>query len=373
VVDADGKPFDEYAPGLARVTGGFFDYEANKAEFNYLDHLGTPRLSTDYTGAVVRTEGVLMGPFGDNFTETNTSLDFTGFAGGFWDSENNGEHFGAREYQNTHGSWLSPDPAGMAAVDPSNPQTWNRYAYVMNNPLSYIDPWGLYCTVPDGSGPGSEAGSAPCKGGSGTYMWGAGAGPGTDGGSSGGFNGSGSVGTESIGLSWGDTGATFQSWSDPLAGTAGFYGGLSNTTSSGGGSWWGANNGTNNSILTPRQQKALHCIGQAAAAKGVSIALDVAGSIPGFGNLFSGTVEGIQALNAGYYGTVALANAGNTLLNPSASGAANTAATVGLTVGSLALNGSKVIPVLGTAVSLVSLGYDAIKAVQVYQQCMGPG
>jgi hypothetical protein len=56
-------------------------------------------LSTDYTGAVVCTEGVLMGPFGDNFTETFTSLDFTGFAGGFWDAENNGDHFGAREYQ----------------------------------------------------------------------------------------------------------------------------------------------------------------------------------------------------------------------------------------------------------------------------------
>lgn len=99
-----------------------------------------------YTGAVVRTEGVLMGPFGDSFTETNTSLDFTGFADGFWDTENNGEHFGAREYQNIHGSWLSPDPAGMAAVDPSNPQTWNRYAYVGNDPLSYIDPLGLVRT-----------------------------------------------------------------------------------------------------------------------------------------------------------------------------------------------------------------------------------
>ena len=82
-----------------------------------------------------------------------------------------------------------------------------------------------------------------------------------------------------------------------------------------------ANNG-NQPLLTPNQQKALHCIGQAAAQKGLSIALDVAGSIPGFGNLFSGTVEGIQALNAGYYGTVSLANAGNTLLNPSVSGAA---------------------------------------------------
>jgi len=51
------------------------------------------------------------------------------------------------------GRWISPDPAGLAAVDPSNPQSWNRYAYVGNNPLSMIDPLGLNgCTVnPSGS------------------------------------------------------------------------------------------------------------------------------------------------------------------------------------------------------------------------------
>jgi RHS repeat-associated protein len=89
-----------------------------------------------------------MGPYGDNFTETLSTLDFTGFAGGFWDSENNGEHFGAREYENTHGSWLSPDPAGLAVVDISNPQSWNRYAYVLDNPVSYADPTGLFRVGP---------------------------------------------------------------------------------------------------------------------------------------------------------------------------------------------------------------------------------
>jgi hypothetical protein len=38
---------------------------------------------------------------------------------------------------------MSPDPAGLAAVDPSNPQSWNRYSYVGNNPLNSIDPFGL--------------------------------------------------------------------------------------------------------------------------------------------------------------------------------------------------------------------------------------
>jgi hypothetical protein len=137
-----------------------------------------------------------------------------------------------------------------------------------------------------------------------------------------------------------------------------------------------ANNG-NQPLLTPNQQKALHCLGQTVKAKGLSIGLDVAGSIPGFGNLFSGAAAGIQGLNAAYYGTVSLANAGNTLLNPSASGAANTAATAGFAVASLTLSGSKAIPVVGTIVSLGFLAYDIAGpggAISTYQQCMaGPG
>ena len=35
------------------------------------------------------------------------------------------------------------DPAGLAAVDATNPQTWNRYAYVGNTPITAIDPLGL--------------------------------------------------------------------------------------------------------------------------------------------------------------------------------------------------------------------------------------
>jgi RHS repeat-associated protein len=50
--------------------------------------------------------------------------------------------FPAREYE-YQGRWVSPDPAGLAAVDPTNPQSWNRYAYVANNPLAYVDPSGM--------------------------------------------------------------------------------------------------------------------------------------------------------------------------------------------------------------------------------------
>jgi hypothetical protein len=46
---------------------------------------------------------------------------------------------------------LSPDPAGLNAADPNNPQSWNRYAYALNNPLSNIDPTGLECVWDNGS------------------------------------------------------------------------------------------------------------------------------------------------------------------------------------------------------------------------------
>jgi RHS repeat-associated protein len=145
LLDPSGVPIAEYEGSTpSRFTGGFFTYANNTTYFNRTDNLGTSRLTTDYTGAVQRTEGVLMGPFGDGFSETGSQfVDFAGFAGGMWDSENNSDHFGAREYAKTQGRWLTPDPAGLAVVNPTDPQTWNRYAYVNNNPTTFIDPSGL--------------------------------------------------------------------------------------------------------------------------------------------------------------------------------------------------------------------------------------
>jgi RHS repeat-associated protein len=52
--------------------------------------------------------------------------------------------FPAREYHPGEGRWISPDPAGVAAADPTQPQSWNRYAYVLNDPTSNVDPSGLW-------------------------------------------------------------------------------------------------------------------------------------------------------------------------------------------------------------------------------------
>jgi RHS repeat-associated protein len=70
-----------------------------------------------------------------NFTGQNEDLT-TGSSGDLYD-------FAYREYHPIHGRWISPDPAGLGAVNLANPQSWNRYAYTNGSPLNSVDPLGL--------------------------------------------------------------------------------------------------------------------------------------------------------------------------------------------------------------------------------------
>lgn len=63
------------------------------------------------------------------------------FTGQMRDQETTLDWFIARAMSGAQGRFQSPDP-GNAGADPSDPQTWNAYAYVANNPLSYTDPSG---------------------------------------------------------------------------------------------------------------------------------------------------------------------------------------------------------------------------------------
>ncbi len=86
---------------------------------------------------------------------TNSFQDLS-FTGQNNDTVSNLYDFLFREYHPVQGRWISPDPAGLAAVDPMNPQTWNRYAYVGNSPLTSIDANGLVTL------PGCEEGDLGC-------------------------------------------------------------------------------------------------------------------------------------------------------------------------------------------------------------------
>jgi len=108
------------------------------AYIRHSDHLGSSRLAT--TPARTMYASAAYAPYGEAYAQAGaTDLSFTGqdqdTTSGMYD-------FMLRKYNPVQGRWLSPDPAGLGAVDPANPQTWNRYAYVGNNPLSLIDPLG---------------------------------------------------------------------------------------------------------------------------------------------------------------------------------------------------------------------------------------
>jgi len=61
----------------------------------------------------------------------------TGFTGKERDAETGLDYFGARYFSAAQGRFTSPDSPSYLKL--SYPQTWNLYAYAVNNPLSYVD------------------------------------------------------------------------------------------------------------------------------------------------------------------------------------------------------------------------------------------
>src|SRR5439155_18940473 len=55
------------------------------------------------------------------------------------DTEGSRYHDHARSHDYGLGRFLSPDAVGGT---PANPQSWNRYAYTLGNPMKYVDPDG---------------------------------------------------------------------------------------------------------------------------------------------------------------------------------------------------------------------------------------
>jgi RHS repeat-associated protein len=126
-------------PGGARAVYN----SSGLAYYRHADHLGSSRLAT--TPSRTKQYDVAYAPYGEDYNGSGTQdLGFTDenqdTVKGGWST--NLYDFMLREYRTAHGRWTSPDPAGLAATNPANPQSWNRYAYVNNNPLAYVDPDG---------------------------------------------------------------------------------------------------------------------------------------------------------------------------------------------------------------------------------------
>lgn len=145
VYDAMGRIVAEYAN--AAPAGGGTSYVT-------ADALGTPRVVTGATAAVKARHDYL--PFGEEIGGPQVGLKGGRGAGQMYvadsvrqkftgkerDAERGLDYFIARDYAGGHGRFTSPDPL-MRSMNPANPQSLNRYAYVQNNPTSFVDPGGL--------------------------------------------------------------------------------------------------------------------------------------------------------------------------------------------------------------------------------------
>lgn len=132
VYDAQGKLVAEYANQIT-----------NNPEVSYLtsDHLGSLRINTDKNGNVTARHDYQ--PFGEEIQRTVYDSDevrkkFTSYER---DNETDLDFAEARYYSKNHGRFTTIDPE-LQSMKAVIPQSWNRYTYVLNNPILFIDPNG---------------------------------------------------------------------------------------------------------------------------------------------------------------------------------------------------------------------------------------
>ena len=166
--EALGPPSPAYADGLAlyqpilavhiqelrnRVLNAWQSGGGVDIRWLVNDRLGTPRMVFDQSGSLANVSRREYLPFGEELGAgvggRTTGLGYTSsdgarqkFTGYERDAETGLDYAQARYYASTQGRFTSIDPLAASARI-RNPQTWNRYSYVLNNPPKFVDPDGL--------------------------------------------------------------------------------------------------------------------------------------------------------------------------------------------------------------------------------------
>ena len=243
------------------------------------------------------------------------------------DQESGLDYFGARYYGSSMGRFMSPDPSQLHFADPTNPQSLNLYAYVVNNPLGYIDPDGLHfecftvtITPTDDTDTSHQSQTRTCK--------------------------------------WVD-----DPHQDLLSGGV-MTGGVNINILPPMAQPKPAPNAPSNGLLTPKQQR---CAGAALKKNAVALSFDAAGIGAGF-------LPGGDLVVAGAQGAVSVASGINSAAHGDASGA--TLGILGLPASFAGASakffgvGAKAIPGVGTAISALGALNDTYSTYQDYQACL---
>jgi RHS repeat-associated protein len=137
-----GSSSDPNQRAFVPFGGGILaEYYSGGTLFDHPDELGSVTASTSYNGAMCQER--LFYPFGELWTGAgNCGMHQTFGKLPDYDAETDQYNTLNRHYSPS-GRWLSPDPGGPKVVKLDDPQTWNMYAYVRNNPTTLTDPTGL--------------------------------------------------------------------------------------------------------------------------------------------------------------------------------------------------------------------------------------
>ncbi|HEW97392.1 MAG TPA: hypothetical protein ENF37_01930, partial [Beggiatoa sp.] len=123
-----------YLPDSMWTTNPLF-HKTNGSYYWYQnDHLGTPQKLLDSQGNVVWA--AVYEAFGKARVDVNLVENHLRFAGQYFDSETGLHYNWHRYYEPTTGRYLRVDPIPSV----------NLYAYVLGNPVSFVDPFGLEAT-----------------------------------------------------------------------------------------------------------------------------------------------------------------------------------------------------------------------------------
>lgn len=304
-------------------------YTTAASGLSYIRHknwLGSSVMASTWGHAIYSETS--YAPFGETYNQYGTTdASFTGqdqdvVAGsggtGVYD-------FLFRKYDPSAGRWLSPDPLGWAAVDPTTPQSLDRYAYVLNQPLTLTDPnGGCWVSVGDTRS----------------------------------YSG---YGSNPVYQDWGyDDGYACYTPVDMLGISEGGGGGQSGGQSSGAGGGGAPNNG-------PSKPGFFSCTFTGKVGMSyLSTGLDAVGIIPGAGNVLHGIQFGAGVVSTG------LAVFGDfTGAGLSATGQGLALAEKSAT--NIAVHGVELVPIAGNIVSAISTGVDIFGKeglIANYKSCM---
>jgi RHS repeat-associated protein len=116
--------------------GRIAQHRAGGVDYFLGDALGSVRQLVDGDGNVILTKG--YAPYGEVMGSAGSGATSYGYTGEFTDSTGL-VYLRARYLDPYLNQFIQPDPI---VPDPYTPADWNRYTYVRNNPIRYIDPSG---------------------------------------------------------------------------------------------------------------------------------------------------------------------------------------------------------------------------------------